>query len=86
MRLERYQEALTAFHQSLAIDPQLVLIWFSKGFAANRAGRYEEALAAYDSALKLKPDIEFGWIEKARVLVNLKRFQDARCCGRRTLT
>ncbi|MDR3204351.1 MAG: tetratricopeptide repeat protein [Deltaproteobacteria bacterium] len=65
-RLDEHKEALAAFDEVLALDPQNLMAHFNKGFSLLKAGRLEEAL----SSLKKADDLDKGNYE---VLFHLGR-------------
>ncbi len=55
-KLERYQEALAAYEQVIALDPTFAGAYEDKGDSLLKLGRYEEALTAYEQALRADSD------------------------------
>jgi len=52
-QLERYDEALAAYEQTLALDPADPWAWHNKSLVLFDLGRYDEALACNDRALAI---------------------------------
>jgi tetratricopeptide (TPR) repeat protein len=63
--LGRYEEAIAAFDQALAIKPDDQDALNNKGNALGNLERYEEAIAAFDQALAIKPDYHNAFYNKA---------------------
>ncbi|HET9980929.1 MAG TPA: tetratricopeptide repeat protein, partial [Ktedonobacterales bacterium] len=77
-RQERYEEALAAYEQAIAIIARIPHAWLNKGVTLVRLGRYDEALAAINHALKLDPTDPLAWNNKADILCeNLKHYDEA---------
>lgn len=74
---ERYEEALAAYEQALALDPTIVNAYINKGFALHNLQRYEEAVAAYKQALALDPTSANAYTGKGFVLNKLQRYEEA---------
>src|SRR5260370_35685856 len=51
-KLERYQEALAAYEQVIALDPTFAGAYEDKGDSLLKLGRYEEALTGYKQAIR----------------------------------
>ncbi|MEL6581075.1 MAG: tetratricopeptide repeat protein, partial [Cyanobacteria bacterium J06621_12] len=75
--LGRYEDAIAAYDQALAIKPELHEAWYNRGIALFSLGRYEDAIAAYDQALAIKPDDPEAWNNRGNALANLERYEDA---------
>lgn len=80
-RLQRYQEALTAYEQALRLTPNTAAntaaLYNDKGVALNMLGRNQEALAAYEQALRLNRNTAAIYYNKGNALRDLKRYQEA---------
>jgi Flp pilus assembly protein TadD len=77
LRLNRYEEALTAFEQAIHLDPNYALAYIMKGWTLNNLKLYEEALAAYDQAIRLDPNYAVTYNNKGNALRNLKLYEKA---------
>lgn len=55
-RLGKFQDAIDAADQAIAMKPDIFEARINKGNALNALGRYDEALAMYAEAGRLKPD------------------------------
>ena len=76
---ERYEEALAAFEQAIALDsPHSALACHYKGLVLNELQRYEEALAAFEQAIALDPLERWSYGKKAEILELLGRPGEAR--------
>ncbi|HUU76200.1 MAG TPA: tetratricopeptide repeat protein [Methanoregulaceae archaeon] len=54
----RYDLAIGAFDQAIAIEPRYARAYFNKGQALAKLGRHEEAIAAYEKAIELDPGLK----------------------------
>ena len=74
---KRYEEAVSAYDQVLALNPDDANAWFNKGHALLKLERYKEALSAYDHASPL--DANGGGVSYIRgvTLTKLKRYEEA---------
>ncbi len=73
----RYEEALTAYNQAIAMKADDPKIWNNKGAALAKLERYKEALAAYDAALAFRPNFAKAWHNRGTALAKLKRYEEA---------
>lgn len=76
-RLQRYDEALQVFDQTLSQNPHFIWIWPEKGFTLVAMQRYDEALQMFDQALSLNPNLDYVWDNKGDTLVRLGRYEEA---------
>jgi len=84
-RLNRYNEALTAYDKAIEIggtnaDDKVLLsnAWESKGYTLSKLGRYNESFEALDKAIELSPQNAGSiWYTKAEVLNTSGRYDDA---------
>ncbi len=56
--LERYDEALSAYGQALAADPQLAGAHFNQGYILLKLGRTQQALQAYGRVAEIGGDLQ----------------------------
>jgi Tfp pilus assembly protein PilF len=69
--------ALPLLEASLAVRPDDVTAWESKGHALAGRGRYDEALAAFRKALTMEPNRESALVGAAQTVMKMDRRQDA---------
>lgn len=84
--LARYEEALTAYNQVLALDANNIPSWEGKGRALGSMQRHEEALTALEQALKLDPRNAWVCRVKGLTLYQLGRYQEALTVVEQALT
>jgi len=77
LRVQRWQEAITAYSQALAINPQLADAYAGMSFALQRTGQTEKALAAVNTAQKINPQSAFSHMSMARILFDQGKYDDA---------
>ncbi|HRF93793.1 MAG TPA: serine/threonine-protein kinase, partial [Aggregatilineales bacterium] len=78
--LKRYDEAITAYDQAIALKPDYAWAWARKGRTYRLLERYEEAIACYDRAIAILPRYAFAWNGKGIVLERMKQLDDALRC------
>lgn len=78
--LGRYDEALVAYDQAIAQQPDLSWAWARKGRTLRLLERYEDALACYDRALEIQPRYAWAWNGKGVILERLERVAEALGC------
>ena len=76
-KLERYEEAITAYDQAIRLDPGDALSYHGKGDVLNELERYEEAITAYDQVIRLDPNFVNAYHGKGRTLCNLGYYEEA---------
>jgi len=75
--LGRFDEAVLAYDQALALEPGIAEIHFNRGVSLRAVGRIEEAVASFDRALLLRPDLAEAASNHGAALLALKRFEAA---------
>jgi tetratricopeptide (TPR) repeat protein len=75
--LDRWQEAIEAFKETIRIKPDCVGAYMNLGIAYFRLGRYEEAIEAYKQAIRIKSDLAWAYSSLGSVYLKLNRYQDA---------
>ncbi len=75
----RFEDAVAAYRQVLALDPTLADCWYNVGWMERRLGRPEAALAAYDEALRhgVKDEEEVHLNRGVILMDDLNRVDDA---------
>jgi tetratricopeptide (TPR) repeat protein len=73
----KYQEAITAYEQAIAINSEQYKALNNKGVALGNLGRYEEAIILYNQALAIKPGLHEALYNKGVALGNLGRYEEA---------
>lgn len=74
--LGRYDEALQAFEQAIALTPQSAT-YLSKGNVLAKLKRYDESLTAYEQAIELDPIYASAYAEMSETFEHLGRKQEA---------
>lgn len=74
---ELYSEALAAYNQALAIDPNNEWTWTEQGVVLGLMGRNTEALSSHDWALKLSATFAYALANKCNTLNRLGSYKDA---------
>jgi tetratricopeptide (TPR) repeat protein len=76
-RLNRYEEALTAYDKAIALDPNESYAYSSKGGALCEIGRYQEALAVNDKAISINPHNNYAYTGRGDALYDMVRHEEA---------
>lgn len=77
VRQKKYEEAVVAFDQLLAENPQISDAWNNRGVALFALGRLEEAMDSYDRCLALDPESMDAMRNKAFLLRNSRKLEEA---------
>lgn len=65
-KLQRFEQALNTYDETLELKPDSAEAWFGKATALNRLEQYETALGAFDRAISLRDGFYKAWFGKAR--------------------
>lgn len=74
---EQFREAIAAFDQALAINPNAATAWNFRGNALSGLQRYAEALFAYDRAVALQPSYHQAWFNRGQLLTDMGAYGNA---------
>ena len=72
----RYEEALQAYGEALALNRSLLNAWYYSGDALFRLGRYKDALLAFGNATAVDPDFVDAYFYESAVYAKMGRYQD----------
>jgi adenylate cyclase len=70
---EQLDRAEDATRKALALDPDMYLAYFARGFVHRASGENAAALRDFDEAIRLNPNFAHGYVQKANELINLGR-------------
>jgi tetratricopeptide (TPR) repeat protein len=73
----KYQDAIAAYNDSIAQEPNMARAWAGKGYALNALKDYVNALPAFDRAIEITPNYGKAVYEKGNALYGLGRYEDA---------
>jgi predicted TPR repeat methyltransferase len=82
---ERFNDAITAYDEILAVEPGLAEIHNNRGIVLERLGHLADALDSYDRALALNPAFSNTYINRGNALHQLSRHDDALVAYERAL-
>lgn len=71
------EQAIQAFYQALALEPDSVLAWNNLGNTLRSVQRAEEAVQAFACASQLRPDLGVVWLNLASAQLELANFPAA---------
>ena len=83
---EKYDDALTAFKQVLALDPQAAWARNNLALCLEKIGRPGEAIGEFKRTLAMKPDYGTGWLALGQLYEKMGRTNDAEPCYNKALT
>jgi tetratricopeptide (TPR) repeat protein len=81
-----YRQAVEAYRQALAVQPESVEAYCNLGRALAALDDRQGALGSYDGALKIQPGLKGALRSKLDLLREMRRFGDALECCRRLLS
>ncbi|MDF1700438.1 MAG: tetratricopeptide repeat protein [Planctomycetota bacterium] len=67
LQRDRHKDAVKAFEQALACDPEDDFVHYRLGVAERRRERYDVAEKHVDRAIRIDPDYAPYWVEKAEI-------------------
>jgi tetratricopeptide (TPR) repeat protein len=73
-----YDDAITAFMNAVAVNPNYGEAWNNLGKAYEQVGRYQDAVLAYRRAVAINPRFTEAWNNLGNVYEILGRYEDAR--------
>lgn len=76
-KLQKYDEAVAAFQQGLAIKPDFAHAWFQIGSAYFNQKKYREAVAAYKKYAEFTPEDPSGWLSIGVCYMQVKDHESA---------
>lgn len=76
-RLERYEEALSAFDRAIEIDPKRLDLWQNKAYTLTKLGRFVETLKCYEVMTGIEPDNAEIWSKKGEIHLALGQINEA---------
>ncbi|WJI09978.1 tetratricopeptide repeat protein [Methanobacterium sp. CWC-01] len=76
-KMDKYQEAVAIYDDSLKTNPQDTIAWNNKGTTLISINEYQEAIKCFDKALKIDPKDAAAWHNKGVGLEKLGKQQEA---------
>lgn len=76
-KMDKYQEAVAIYDDSLKTNPQDTISWNNKGAALISINEYQEAIECFDKALKIHPKDAAALHNKGVSLEKLGKHQEA---------
>ncbi len=76
-KMERYEQALIHYDQSIHLDPTWVDAWIGRGVVKDVLNRLPEAIRDLENATRIAPDNPDSWYYYANALARSERFADA---------
>ena len=76
-QLNRYDEAIFAYDQAIALDPNNALTWVSQGYLFDLLRRDPEALVSYSRAVAIKADSSQGLLGQCTLLNRQGVYEEA---------
>lgn len=82
---KRYEEAIAAYREGMALVPMYRLYQFVVGEMLFELQRYDEAVVAYQDTLEQTPDHEQAWNDLGNCLMVLDRLDEAEAAFNRAV-
>ncbi len=76
-KAKRYQEAVKAYSQAIALDPNYVKAYVNRGIAYRNLREYQKAIADYDQAIALNLKDASAYHNRGYAYVDLREYQKA---------
>ena len=76
-KMERYEQALIHYDQSIALDPNWVDAWIGRGVVKDMQGRPQEAVKDLQVATRLAPGSGDAWFFLATALSHARHYPEA---------
>ena len=76
-KLQRYDEAVTAYDTLFKVQTNLPEPYCNQGVAYEQMNKYEKAIIAFDTCARLDPSNIFPWYRKGRALLSSGKPQEA---------
>jgi tetratricopeptide (TPR) repeat protein len=73
----KYQEALDAYNESIALETNNARAWAGQGYAYNAISNFPAALVSLERATAISPNYGKATLEKGNALFGLNRYEDA---------
>lgn len=74
---KKYDEAIKAYNNAIAIDPNNSCILWDKGMAFNNQGKFDDAIEAFDRGIQIDPRDDEFWEQKAADLMIMGRYNES---------
>ena len=76
--LGRYEEAISAYNESIEIDPDDIWSWYNRGEAYTKLQQYDRAILDFKKVIQLDSDRSFvAWNNLGKVYYQQKKYQQA---------
>lgn len=76
-RLEKFDEALSAFDKAIEIDSKRLDLWQNKAYTLTKLGRFVETLKCYEVMTGIEPDNAEIWSKKGEIYLALGQINEA---------
>ena len=83
--LGKIKEAVAAYEQAIALDPDFADAHYNLGLALKRLGRLDGAIASYRAAIALKPDLHKAYSNLANILRDQGQLAEAEALCRQAI-
>lgn len=73
----KIKDAVIAYEQGLAINPQDAISWYNQGILLQKIQQRQRALSSFDRAIQINPKFSLALAHKAETLNQLQNYQEA---------
>ncbi len=78
MALEKYEDAKKSYEKAHSLDPENREICENLSFIYEKLNDLDNALKYLDLAIEIEPDNKHLWTQKGSILMNMKRYEEAK--------
>jgi tetratricopeptide (TPR) repeat protein len=75
--VEDYEQAITAYQQAIALNPEHSKAYNNMGISYGKSGKYQQAITAYEQAIALNPEYSEAYYNMGISYANLGKYEQA---------
>lgn len=74
---EENDQALSAYDESIKLNPNFVDVYISRGIINHRLGNFKESLTDFDTVIRLEPELSEAYINRGTVRRSMGNYKEA---------